>query len=126
MGASYLTKGGTNSYHGEVFEDFRNSYLNANSWYNNAIGLPRNPLILNEFGGSAGGPIKKNKLFFFGSFSMSRQPGGSTASQTFLSPTAQTGVYTIYQPGGTGFTVGQQINLFSHSGGSQRPPGGYK
>jgi hypothetical protein len=115
MGASYLTKGGTNSYHGEVFEDFRNSYLNANSWYNNAVGLPRNPLILNEFGGSAGGPIKKNKLFFFGSFSMSRQPGGYTNTQTFLSPTAQTGTYTVWQPqpAGSPFTVGQSINLFS-------------
>ena len=45
MGASYLTKGGTNSYHGEVFEDFRNSYLNANSWNNNAIGLPETHLF---------------------------------------------------------------------------------
>lgn len=115
MGASYLTKGGSNLYHGEAFEDFRNAALNANSWFNNAIGLPRNPLIRNEFGGSVGGPILKDKLFFFGSFSMSKQPGGSTVSQTYLSPAAQTGIYTIYQPQplGSAFTTGQTVNLFS-------------
>lgn len=115
MGTSYLTKGGTNSYHGQVYEDFRNTALNANSWYNNAVGLPRNALILNQFGGAVGGPILKNKFFFFGSFSTSRQPGGFTQTQSFLSPTAQTGVYTVWQPqpSGSPFTVGQQINLFS-------------
>lgn len=115
MGANYLTKGGSNSYHGEVFEDFRNAALNANSWFNNAVGLPRNPFIHNEFGGNVGGPIFKNKFFFFGSFSMSKQPGGSTLSQTYLSPAAQTGIYQIWQPqpGGSTFTTGETVNLFS-------------
>ena len=118
MGTSYLTKGGTNSYHGEVFEDFRNTDLNANSWTNNAIGFPRNTLIRNEFGGSAGGPILKNKFFFFGSFSARKQPGSFTASQTYLSPAAQQGIYQNYQciPASScsgGFTQGQNINLFT-------------
>lgn len=115
MGAAYLTRGGSNKYHGEVFEDFRNAAMNANSWRNNAVGQPRNALIRNEFGGAIGGPIRKNKLFFFGGFSTSRQPGGHTTTQTYLSPAAQTGIYTVWQPQPTGspFTIGQTINLFS-------------
>ena len=115
MGASYLTRRGTNAYHGEVYEDFRNAAMNANSWYNNAVGQPRNALIRNEFGGAIGGPIRRNKLFFFGSFSTTRQPGGNSASQTFLSPNAQNGIYTVWQPQpkGSPFTVGQTINLYT-------------
>ncbi len=105
MQTTFVTKHGTNAYHGQVYEDFRNSYLNANSWFNDAVGLPKNHLILNDFGGAVGGPILKNKLFFFGSFAMSKQPGGYTASQTFLSPLAQQGILTE--------SNGTQVNLFS-------------
>lgn len=113
MGASYVTKGGTNSYHGQAYEDFRNKSLDANSWYNNATGQPRNALILNQFGGAVGGPILKNKFFFFGSFSTSRQPGTKSVSQTFLSPLAQTGVMTMWQEAAGSAFAGQQVNLFS-------------
>src|SRR5437867_2068389 len=62
MRISIVTRRGTNAFHGRLFEDFRNTDLNANSWINNARGLPRNILKLNDFGGSVGGPILKNKL----------------------------------------------------------------
>jgi hypothetical protein len=58
-------KSGTNAYHGDAYEFLRNTDLDANSWQNNVLGLPRNPLQWNEFGGTVGGPIVKNKLFFF-------------------------------------------------------------
>jgi hypothetical protein len=58
-------KSGTNHYHGEVYEFLRNTDLDANSWLNNATGAPRSPLQWNEFGGTFGGPVVKNKLFFF-------------------------------------------------------------
>jgi Carboxypeptidase regulatory-like domain/TonB dependent receptor/TonB-dependent Receptor Plug Domain len=58
-------KSGTNHYHGDIFEFLRNTDLNANSWENNALGAPRNPLQWNEFGGTVGGPILRDKLFFF-------------------------------------------------------------
>src|SRR5216117_1214606 len=63
MRISVVTRRGTNAFHGRLFEDFRNTALNANSWSNNARGLPRNIIKLIIFGGSAGGPILKNKLF---------------------------------------------------------------
>ncbi|HEV3480687.1 MAG TPA: TonB-dependent receptor [Candidatus Acidoferrales bacterium] len=108
MQSSFVTRRGTNAYHGEAYEDFRNSWLNANSWINNATGQPRPHLILNDFGGSVGGPILKNKLFFYGSFAMSKQPGGFVTSNTFLSQNAQNGIYT-FQPPNSATTV----NLFT-------------
>ena len=74
-------KSGTNAFHGDVFEFFRNDKLNANNWGNNWNGLPRPLLRWNEFGGTIGGPIKKDKLFFFADYQGSRfdQPGTSSA-----------------------------------------------
>src|SRR6266404_5662695 len=62
---SVSTKSGTNSYHGDVWEFIRNDKLNANSWSNNFSGTPRDKLRWNMFGGTLGGPVIKNKLFFF-------------------------------------------------------------
>ncbi len=58
-------KSGTNRYHGDVFEFFRNDALNANSWENKWQGIPKTPLRWNQFGGVIGGPVLKDKLFFF-------------------------------------------------------------
>ena len=74
MKISLVTRRGSNAYHGRIFEDFQNTDLNANSWLNNARSLPRNIVKLNDFGGSVGGPIIKNKLFFFGTYAQSIQP----------------------------------------------------
>lgn len=73
------TKDGTNKFHGDVWEFFRNSALDANDFFNKqsqaALGEPNKPETLNEnmFGGTFGGPIKKDKLFFFGSYQGFRQ-----------------------------------------------------
>jgi len=61
-------KSGTNSLHGDVFEFFRNDKLNANSWSNNAFGNGKPAVRWNQFGGTLGGPILKNKLFFFADY----------------------------------------------------------
>jgi len=65
---SVLTKSGTNTFHGTAFEYFRNDKLDANDWFANAKGVPRPELRQNDFGGVLGGPIRKDKLFFFGSY----------------------------------------------------------
>ncbi len=69
---SVSIKAGTNQVHGTAFEFFRNNALNANSWENNWRKLPRALLRWNQFGGSVGGPIKKDKLFLFGDYQGSR------------------------------------------------------
>ncbi|HSS19715.1 MAG TPA: TonB-dependent receptor [Pyrinomonadaceae bacterium] len=64
---SIVTKQGGNSFHGSVFEYFRNDKLDAANFFDNIVGT-KAPLRLNQFGGSLGGPIVKNKLLFFGSY----------------------------------------------------------
>jgi Carboxypeptidase regulatory-like domain len=64
-----VTRSGTNQFHGSLFEFFRNTNINANTW--NALVKP--PLHRNQFGGAIGGPIIHNKTFFFGSYSGLRQ-----------------------------------------------------
>jgi hypothetical protein len=59
------TKGGTNQFHGNLREYHRNTITEANDFFNNANGVARPTLIRNQFGGNIGGPVKKDKLFFF-------------------------------------------------------------
>ncbi|HKC65933.1 MAG TPA: TonB-dependent receptor [Pyrinomonadaceae bacterium] len=66
---SVVTKSGGNSFHGALFEYFRNSALDAANFFDNSNPLvPKSPLRLNQFGGSIGGPIKKDKAFFYFSY----------------------------------------------------------
>jgi hypothetical protein len=65
---SVLTKSGTNALHGSLWEQWQNSDMNANPFFYNYIGLSRPFLNRNAFGGTIGGPIIKDKLFFFGSY----------------------------------------------------------
>ncbi len=65
-------KNGTNEFHGVVFEILQNSVLNANRWENNRSGAQVPTLKQNQFGGAAGGPIIKNKLFIFGDYQGTR------------------------------------------------------
>ena len=100
MEVNYVTRRGTNSFHGRAFEDFQNSYLNANSWTNGADGSPKPHYELNDFGGSVGGRIIRDKLFFFGTYAESKQPGSSVFTNAVLTPAAQAGVFTA-SGGGT-------------------------
>jgi len=68
-----ITKPGTNSYHGELFEFFRNDALDAQDYFTNTLTSPKVPLRMNQFGGNLGGAIIKNKLFFFTNYEGIRQ-----------------------------------------------------
>ena len=65
---SVVTKSGTNAFHGTAFEYLRNDVLDANDWFADNKGLRKPELRQNDFGGVLGGPIIKDKLFFFGSY----------------------------------------------------------
>ncbi len=82
---SVSTKSGTNQFHGDLFEFIRNDKLNANEWANNFHDIPTPLLRWNEFGGTFGGPIKKDKLFFFVDYQGSRYdtPASGTPLATF-------------------------------------------
>jgi hypothetical protein len=79
-----VTKSGTNQFHGTAFEFFRNTDLNANDFFRklNAAPLPNGRPVLNQnqFGGVIGGPVKKDKFFFFGSYQETRQINGLSAA----------------------------------------------
>jgi len=60
-----VSKSGTNQFHGDVFEYLRNDPFDANTFFNNQAGVPKAPLRKNQFGGAFGGPIKKDKTFFY-------------------------------------------------------------
>lgn len=77
-----VTKHGTNKFHGNVNEYHRDTTTEANPWFNNLHGLPRTPLIRNQFGGNIGGPILRNKLFFFFDYAGSRIVQSSTSEPT--------------------------------------------
>src|ERR1700723_3222635 len=65
---SVLTKSGTNALHGSLWEQWQNSDMNATPYFYNDAGIPRPFLNRNAFGGTIGGPIIKDKLFYFGSY----------------------------------------------------------
>jgi len=66
------TRSGTNNFHGSVFDYFRNDVMDANDWFANHAGQPRAAEHHNDFGGSVGGPITKDKTFFFFSYEGAR------------------------------------------------------
>ncbi len=107
MGAIVSTqiKSGSNKFHGDLFEFLRNDKLNANSWSNNFTGGQRPKLRWNEFGGVLGGPIKKDKLFFFVDYQ----------GQRFDTPTSigATSVLTAAERGGDFSALLPSIQLYN-------------
>ncbi len=89
---SLVSKSGTNNWHGNLFEFFRNDDLNANTFFSNLAGRPRGFLKQNQYGGTFGGPILKDKFFFFFSYQGTRQENGvaSQGSSAVTLPAALT------------------------------------
>lgn len=76
-----ITKSGTNEFHGAAFEFFRDKAMNANSWENNRRGAAKRAYHFNQFGGNAGGPVVRNKVFFFFNYDGQRN---TTPNPVFL------------------------------------------
>ena len=74
MSVKMVTRSGSNVWHGGLFEQHRNQLFNANSYFNNMNGQPRDHLVFNQFGGLIGGPIIHNRLFFFTHFEAFQLP----------------------------------------------------
>ncbi len=101
-------KSGTNSFHGAVWEFFRNDKLDAADWFEDNAGIKKGKLRQNQFGGSIGGPILKNKLFFFGDYEGLRRVQGTVLS----------GAVPTLTERNSGFT--DLSDLISQQGGAPR------
>jgi hypothetical protein len=115
MDIGVLTKRGTNEFHGQLYEDYRSGGLNANSWYNKDFTpiQPRSSMVKNDFGGSVGGPILKNKLFVFASLSNYRTPASYTVSTWVPTADVLNGIYSYYpmNPDGSQSTTATAVNV---------------
>ena len=101
MTITYVTRRGTNSFNGRLYEGFRAEFLDAKKW-----GSTVKPKYhRNDFGASLGGPIMKDKLFFFASMAALDIPGGARRTQNFFSDAAKQGIFT--------YANGAQANIFS-------------
>ncbi|MEO8025733.1 MAG: TonB-dependent receptor, partial [Bryobacteraceae bacterium] len=108
-----LTRSGTNTFHGNLFEYHRNTVLNANNFFNNSTptadgtATPRPKYIQNQFGGSFGGPVVipklvngKDRLFFFFNYQGSRTAQEVARNRTVLTPEAKSGIFRWIVPAG--------------------------
>ena len=111
-----VTKSGTNAFHGSAYEYLRNTHLDANDWFSNHDGLGKTPLHQNQYGANLGGPIVKDKAFFFFSWEHESLLTSAPLSETVPTTKEINGDFsgdpeTIYCPavGSYGCTPGQPL-----------------
>jgi hypothetical protein len=97
---SLITKSGTNSFHGSLYEFHRNDITAANDWFNNKAGVERPKLLRNNFGGAIGGPIKKDKAFFFFNYEGFREAKGDTVVREVPLPSLGQGIVRYFTDDG--------------------------
>src|SRR6266571_8396018 len=114
------TKRGTDQYHGKVLYQGENEALNANGFFRNLQGLPKNIVRNHNVVASLGGPLVpfmerfKGKLFFFAYYEIQPQPSTATLTQAVLTPAAQLGIFTYVGTDG----VKRTVNLLQVAGGA--------
>jgi hypothetical protein len=121
-----ITKSGTNQFHGSVFEFIRNNAIQATNFFDNFAGLKKPPFRRNQFGGSGGGPIKKDKFWIFGAYEGLRQTKGIPKSALVPSEAARGGL--VHDPTGAPIQIvvnQPYLTFFPHcaAGAPVIPPG---
>ncbi|MFN7947841.1 MAG: carboxypeptidase-like regulatory domain-containing protein [Blastocatellia bacterium] len=96
-----VTKSGTNQFHGSLYEYHRNTVTSANDWFNNKDGVARPALIRNNFGGSIGGPIRKDRYFFFFNYEGFREAKSQNVVQEVPLPTLGQGIVRYFSADGS-------------------------
>jgi Carboxypeptidase regulatory-like domain len=89
---SIVSKSGTNTFHGSGYEFYEGAALNANSWENNWLGIDRPGQVNNRFGFTLGGPILKNRLWFFGNYEARRYRQSTEVQTDVPTATARQGI----------------------------------
>ncbi|MFN7923022.1 MAG: carboxypeptidase regulatory-like domain-containing protein [Bryobacteraceae bacterium] len=91
------SKSGTNEFHGSAYEFLRNKVLNAGAFFSNRTGAAKAPFVQNQYGLSIGGPVKRDKLFFFGAFEGFRQRQGTPFLRTVPTEAMSQGDFSNYR-----------------------------
>ena len=117
---SFTTRHGSNDFHGAVYEYHQDAALDANTWTRNFLGQPRAGLIDNRFGARLGGPIIKDKTFFFGFYEGRRFPNHSDTERLVPSNTFRQGILQF--PDATGNIVNYNIRTSTLCGPSNNSP----
>jgi len=99
-----ITKSGSNSFHGEAYEFLRNEKADANTFFNNLNARAKNPFRQNQFGGALGGPVLRNKLFFFAAYEGLRVRQSTFSFVTVPTDDLRAGDFSNYRPPGPGGT----------------------
>lgn len=89
----FITKRGTNAFRGQLFDQYSSDKLNANGFVNRALSRPKTKLRRHEWGANYGGPLVRNKLFFFVNYEQIYSPSESTQDRNVLTDEAQQGVF---------------------------------
>jgi Carboxypeptidase regulatory-like domain len=106
---SLLTKSGTNQLHGSLYEYNRNTFFAANSWFNNNAGVPRTPLVRNQFGASVGGKVIPNRIFYFFNYEQRQDASGVPEVRAVPSDTLRAGTFLFSSGGQTQTLTSQDI-----------------
>jgi hypothetical protein len=114
------TKSGTNEFHGSVFEAVRNTALNANTFFNNLRNLNRDVLKRNQFGGRLGGPIIKNKTFFFFLYEGQRERSERSSTANVFTSTARQDIFRFF-PGVRNGNANSSVPTVDLSGNPVKP-----
>jgi len=109
---AFSTPSGTNQLHGELFWYNRNNAFAANDWFNNQAGVAKTFLNQNQFGASVGGPIRKDKLFFYGNYEAVRSHQQAPANTLILTAPARSGLFSYNDSSGNA----HQVNLLGIKG----------
>jgi len=117
-----VTKGGTNTVHGAAYEYLRNTDTSANSFFDNEAGVARPKLDRNVFGVALGGPIKKNRLFYFVNYEGRRDASDGSALRTVPNATFRQGTFTyINTNGGISTLTPAQVKAIDPAGIGEDP-----
>ena len=118
-GVITVLKSGTNRFHGSAYGYVQDYRLNANSWQNNNQGVGTNPFSQDQFGGTFGGPIKRDKLFFFVDYLGSRYHTGGIGYASVLTDAMRTGDFSALLADGNSIQLYDTQNGFTQYAGDK-------